>query len=577
MKKLRFVTITALVAAIGFSLALATIACDDGNNNNENNTGGNTGTTGTVPTIVSITAVYTPTTEIFPDTTLVTLKEGLTVTAHYSDSTTAPVTAYNLSIEGEEFTVGENTVTVNYTEGGITKTTTFKVTVNAAHAHSWSGWTPTTPATCTTEGVEKRTCSASPTHDEFRELAIVPTAHRYTWKQTTAPTCTEAGVETEICDYNDTHIGGTRTGAAAIGHDYQWTVTTPATATTDGTETEVCSHNNTHTQNPRTLWALGTAGLEFDLNGSGTGYIVSRGSASGAICIPAYHRETTNYADYKPVTEIEGYGFYSVPTNITALTFAAGNQLKTIGEDAFWDCTNLTSVTNIPASVTTIEEYAFRGCTNLATVTFAAESQLQTLSNSVFRECSSLTSITIPASVTAIEQMAFNQSGLTSVTFEGTIANASFFPGPGSNSFPGDLRDKFYATNSTNGTPGTYTRTSGSNTWTKQPSALDLIGTWKCTTGDYQPYTLTITANSVKWEDTDGEYIQYTNVVWATATSSIANYPTGYTFTGTRTSNGYDSNLGFIALSTDSNSVWLGVNASTSHIPNSSGPTYTKQ
>ncbi|MDR1858808.1 MAG: hypothetical protein LBQ69_05000 [Treponema sp.] len=106
-----------------------------------------------------------------------------------------------------------------------------------------------------------------------------------------------------------------------------------------------------------------------------------------------------------------------------------------------------------------------------------------------------------------------------------------------------------------------------------------LIGTRKCTTGDYQPYTLTITANSVKWEDKEGAFIQYANVVWATATatSSLTNYPTGYTFTGTRTSDEYDSNLGFIALSTDGNSVWLGSNASTGHIPNSSGPTYTKQ
>jgi hypothetical protein len=35
--------------------------------------------------------------------------------------------------------------------------------------------------------------------------------------------------------------------------------------------------------------------------------------------------------------------------------------------------------------------------------------------------------------------------------------------------FPGDLRAKFYATDRTNGTPGTYTRPSGSsNTWTRQ-------------------------------------------------------------------------------------------------------------
>jgi len=30
------------------------------------------------------------------------------------------------------------------------------------------------------------------------------------------------------------------------------------------------------------------------------------------------------------------------------------------------------------------------------------------------------------------------------------------------------LRDKFYEDDSTNGTPGTYTRSSGSDNWTKQ-------------------------------------------------------------------------------------------------------------
>jgi hypothetical protein len=36
------------------------------------------------------------------------------------------------------------------------------------------------------------------------------------------------------------------------------------------------------------------------------------------------------------------------------------------------------------------------------------------------------------------------------------------------NSFPGDLRDVFYETNATYGTPGTYTRDSGFSNWTKQ-------------------------------------------------------------------------------------------------------------
>jgi len=58
---------------------------------------------------------------------------------------------------------------------------------------------------------------------------------------------------------------------------------------------------------------------------------------------------------------------------------------------------------------------------------------------------------------------------LTSVTFLGTIPSSGFHSESYNNVFPGDLRTKFYATNSTNGTPGTYTRPNGSSsTWTKQ-------------------------------------------------------------------------------------------------------------
>jgi hypothetical protein len=70
-------------------------------------------------------------------------------------------------------------------------------------------------------------------------------------------------------------------------------------------------------------------------------------------------------------------------------------------------------------------------------------------------------------SVTSIGNNAFyDYTRLTSVTFNGTIASDSFST---SNTFPGDLCDKFYATDSANGIPGTYTRPNGSTiAWTKQ-------------------------------------------------------------------------------------------------------------
>ena len=72
-----------------------------------------------------------------------------------------------------------------------------------------------------------------------------------------------------------------------------------------------------------------------------------------------------------------------------------------------------------------------------------------------------LTSITIPASVTSIGDRAFQCQNLTSVTFEGTIDADNF--STRMSPFPGDLRAKYLAEGI-----GTYTRESGSNTWTKQ-------------------------------------------------------------------------------------------------------------
>lgn len=72
--------------------------------------------------LVSISAVYTQSGTVYDTDTLDSLKADLVVTATYSDSTTATVTAYTLS---GTLTEGTSTITVSY--GG--KTTTFDVTV----------------------------------------------------------------------------------------------------------------------------------------------------------------------------------------------------------------------------------------------------------------------------------------------------------------------------------------------------------------------------------------------------------------------------------------------------------------
>ena len=118
-------------------------------------------------------------------------------------------------------------------------------------------------------------------------------------------------------------------------------------------------------------------------------------------------------------------------SSLTTVTFEKESQLKTISGGysnpnyygVFSDCTALTSI-KIPASVKTIEEAAFKGCSSLATVTFEKGSQLKTIggdsySSGAFSDCTALTSIEIPASVETIETSAFRGcSKLATVTFE---------------------------------------------------------------------------------------------------------------------------------------------------------------
>jgi hypothetical protein len=64
---------------------------------------------------------------------------GGTVTAHYSNGSTANVTTASTFSGYNMAAAGTYTVTVSYTENSITKTTTYQLTVNKAWSTIWSG------------------------------------------------------------------------------------------------------------------------------------------------------------------------------------------------------------------------------------------------------------------------------------------------------------------------------------------------------------------------------------------------------------------------------------------------------
>lgn len=83
--------------------------------------------------LTSISATYVNSNPVYTDTDIETLKQYITVTAHYSDSTTSVVNAYTLS---GTLTVGTSTLTVTYSE----MTTTISVTVSVTPKSDMDGW-----------------------------------------------------------------------------------------------------------------------------------------------------------------------------------------------------------------------------------------------------------------------------------------------------------------------------------------------------------------------------------------------------------------------------------------------------
>ncbi len=179
------------------------------------------------------------------------------------------------------------------------------------------------------------------------------------------------------------------------------------------------------------------------------------------------------------VTSIGDHAFFqcsnltsvTIPNGVTSIGVYVFNQCKnltnieipdgvtSIGYFTFGLCTNLTKII-IPGSVVKIGNYAFHSCEKLVDVTIS--DGVKYMGHGVFYNCSSLKSITIPSSVIGVEDSAFqNCSNLTeiSVACDSTLTSDAF----------GDASEKVKYRHSlvkTNAKDATYTEVGNVEYWT---------------------------------------------------------------------------------------------------------------
>ena len=109
------------------------------------------------------------------------------------------------------------------------------------------------------------------------------------------------------------------------------------------------------------------------------------------------------------VTEIAPYAFRG-RSSLKAVTFEAGSAISSIGSYAFADCTSL-SAFSLPKTITRLSEGMLSGCTALTSFAFPADTACTAIGIDAFRGCTALAELRVPAGIVEIGTGAFSECG----------------------------------------------------------------------------------------------------------------------------------------------------------------------
>ena len=195
---------------------------------------------------------------------------------------------------------------------------------------------------------------------------------------------------------------------------------------------------------PSTLKSIGTSAFQGTALNSvtipdGVTFIGSTAfsfSALISVAIPDSVTEVgwgpfSNIASLKTVTV--GCGLETIPSGLVSycnlletVIINPGKSGRTVGERAFYELPNLTSVT-IGEGVEKLDRSSFCRCAKLSSITLP--NSLKTIGQTAFSNCSVLESITLPENLTTIGLSAFyNCDGLRKLTIPDSVTSVDGYP-----------------------------------------------------------------------------------------------------------------------------------------------------